>query len=517
MRTFALLALLFFPDTADWPDALVHVEGGQIKGTSSSSGQLRVFKGIPYAEAPVGRLRWKEPQPVIKWAGARRADAFGPRCMQARMSGMMVFRDSGTSEDCLYLNVWTPAKSAEEKLPVMLWIHGGLFQAGASSEAAHDGEALAAKEVVVVSINYRLGIFGFFAHPELRKESPHGSTGNYGLMDQVAALRWVSRNIKAFGGDPRRVTIFGESAGSMSVSALMASPLARELIAGAIGQSGAFFGPTFPLKPIREGEEQGERFAKSQSADLASLRALPAEQLLRASLSVQFSPIMDGYFLPQTPADVFAAGNQSQVPLLAGWNSDEMPWPVLLAKKKTTAESLKGLIRSKFGAEAAAVEQAYDATSDAEAEQAARDLSGDEFTGYSTWKWIELHARTKRTPVYRYLFTRVRPTKPGAKMGPTKLSDLGAFHGSEIEYVFGTFGAGDIFRWEPADYQLSELIQSYWTNFAKSGNPNGTGLPQWGAYGKVMHLDANAQARRDSRRARYEALDRFYSGQSSAR
>ena len=287
------------------------------------------FKGIPYAAVPVGPLRWKEPQPVVRWTGVRLADHFGPRCMQAPVYSDMIFRDSGNSEDCLHLNVWTPAKSNSDHLPVMVWIHGGGFQAGASSEPRQDGEVLAAKGVIVVSINYRMGIFGFMAHPDLTKESAHHASGNYGLLDQAQALRWVHHNIKAFGGDPAKVTIFGESAGSFSVSALMASPLSRELIAGAIGESGAFFGPTLEAKNLADSEALGAKFATAQTSDLAALRAMSADKLLAASKGTTFNPNIDGYFFPVSPAEIFASGKQSHVPLLAGWNSDEMPYMVL--------------------------------------------------------------------------------------------------------------------------------------------------------------------------------------------
>jgi para-nitrobenzyl esterase len=518
-RTAALSALLLSLNAADLSKGIVQVEGGLIEGDVSSKPGVRVFKGIPYAAPPVGDLRWKEPKPVVKWDGIRRADKFGPRCMQTPVSNVIAFRDAGNSEDCLHLNVWTPAQSASDMLPVMLWIHGGAFQMSASSEPRHDGAALASRGVILVSMNYRLGIFGFFSHPDLTKESAHHASGNYGLLDQWAALRWVRNNIKAFGGDPDRITIFGESAGSFSVSALMASPLSRDLIAGAIGESGAFFGPTFRTKSLASAEEQGAGFAASLSADLAALRTLPAEKLLaatRTKSAPEFNPIVDGYFLPVPPAETFAAGKQSRVPLLAGWNADEMPWPVLMAKQKMTPERLAAGLRDKFPSEAEALQAAYAASNDQEAIQAARELASDQFMGYSTWKWIDIHARTGGgKPVYRYLFTRVRPAKPGAMFGPIRMSELGAVHASEIEYVFGTLESGTDFLWQPEDHKLSELMQSYWTNFAKTGDPNGPALPKWGAYRNVMRLDAGARCAPETHRDRYEALDRFYSKQSA--
>src|ERR1700686_810967 len=254
IRVIAAVAVVLFGVESLGAQVQARTEAGVVAGTKSADGKVVVFKGMPFAAPPVGELRWKEPQPVAQWKGVRKATEFGARCMQARIFEDMVFRDSGPSEDCLYLNVWTPGISAKTKRPVMVWIYGGGFQAGAPSEPRQDGGHLAHKGVVMVSINYRLGIFGFFSHPGLTAESAHHASGNYGLMDQAAALEWVSKNIAAFGGDPHHVTIFGESAGSLAVSALMASPLSKELIHAAIGERGAFFGKTPSAKPLAESE-----------------------------------------------------------------------------------------------------------------------------------------------------------------------------------------------------------------------------------------------------------------------
>ena len=325
MRRFAFVIMLALPLAAA---DQVATDKGVVEGTASADSKARIFKGIPFAAPPVGALRWKAPQPVASWTGVRKAAEFGSRCMQGHIYNDMIFRDPGPSEDCLYLNVWTPAASAQEKLPVMVWIYGGGYSAGAASEPRQDGENLARKGVVVVSMNYRLGVFGFFVHPELAKESGHGSSGNYGLMDQVAALQWVQSNIAAFGGDPGNVTIFGESAGSFSVSAQMASPLAQGLFQRAIGESGAFFSATLDLKPLVKAEEDDAKFAEAVGAPtLEALRAKPADELLKVALrqggGVRFAPDIDGWFFPETAYAIYAAGKQSHVPLLAGWNADE--------------------------------------------------------------------------------------------------------------------------------------------------------------------------------------------------
>src|SRR3954463_1251886 len=286
----------------------VKVANGMLEGVNVSG--IRTFKGVPYAAPPVGNLRWREPQPVQNWTGVRKADHFGPRAMQLPLFGDMNFRSDGMSEDCLYLNVWTPSKSGNEHLPVMVYFYGGGFSAGDGSEPRYDGESMARRGIVAVTVNYRLGVFGFFAHPELTKESPHHASGNQGLLDQSAALQWVQKNIAAFGGDPKKITIAGESAGSYSVSAQMASPLSKTLIAGAIGESGALINPTLGPVPLEEAEQTGVKFATAAGAtSLAALRAIPAEQLLETTAKEgmpRFGTTVDGYFLPRRPAEIFA-------------------------------------------------------------------------------------------------------------------------------------------------------------------------------------------------------------------
>src|SRR5215471_21619322 len=342
----ALLAAAIQPSFAG---DRVKTANGALETTVSPKEGVRSFKGIPFAQPPVGDLRWREPEPLKNWKRVRKADEFGPRCMQRTSPGADYwFRSNGMSEDCLYLNVWTPAKSNQEKLPVLVYIFGGGFQNGDGSEPRYDGENMAKHGMVAVSINYRTNIFGFFVHPELTKESPHHAAGNYGLLDQVAALRWVQKNIAAFGGDPRRVTVAGESAGSISVSALMASPLSKGLMAGAIGESGAMTS-SLPPQPLADAEQNGVKFAAAAGADnLAALRAMSAEQIQEATTKAQgirFNTALDGYFLGKTVTAIFEAGEQAKIPLLAGSNTQEQPARSVLGEGEPTPETLAGAIR----------------------------------------------------------------------------------------------------------------------------------------------------------------------------
>ena len=497
----------------------VRTTGGDVQGAAIAAG-IRVFKGVPYAAA----ARWQAPQPVAAWQGVKDATAFGPACVQGKVFGDISF--DAKSEDCLSLNIWTPAR-AGERLPVMVWIHGGGFAAGGGSEPRHDGQAFARKGIVLVTINYRLGVFGFLAHPELTKESGRGASGNYGLLDQVAALRWVHDNIAAFGGDPGNVTIFGESAGSFSVSALVASPLAKGLVQKAIGESGAFFGAgPLPMRTLAAAEEDGVKFASAVGADsLAALRAKPADEILAAASkqgagSFRFSPILDGYFMPEEPSAIYAAGRQNKVALLAGWNADEIRSAVTMRPEKPTVASFTEDVRKRFGASADAILKVYPARDDAEALESAAALGSDSFIGYGTWKWIETHLQTAGTPVYRYSFDRKIPVEPDAKvMGrPVTSADVGARHAGEIEYVFGSLALSlPKVPWEEADRKLSDQMTSYWANFARSGDPNGPGLPVWPRYEaatrRVQHLDVTIKDAEDVLRPRYEALDAFASSQ----
>ena len=439
----------------------VKLDTGSISGTAGSNAEVRVYKGIPYAAPPVGDLRWKSPKPAGKWAGVKKADAFGATCMQSPYPEGSPYHEAAepTSEDCLYLNVWTAAKSAKEKRPVMVWIHGGALTRGSGSTPAYDGEKLAEKGVVLVTINYRLGIFGYFAHPELTQESDRNASGNYGFLDQVAALEWVQRNIAAFGGDPKRVTIFGESAGSWSVNVLVASPLTKGLFARAIGESGAQFGR---VTPLAQAEAAGVAIAKrAKATSIAELRAKPAEDLMK--LGGGASAVVDGYFLPQDVKSIYAAGKQNDVPLLIGSNADE---GTAFTAPTVEADRFRNTAKSRFGDAADAYLKIYPASSDDEAHKSSARAMRDQTFGWEMRTWARMQNETGKSKVYVYYFSKVPPGEFGQK--------LGAYHASEIRYVFETLPGGT-----DTDRKLSDEMSSYWVNFAFSGDPNGKNLPQW--------------------------------------
>lgn len=507
----------------------VTTANGVLEGTGPQSSGVRIFRGIPFAQPPVGDLRWKPPQPPANWSGVRQASQFSPSCMQHAIFGDMNFRANGKSEDCLYLNVWTPARSANEKLPVLVYFYGGGFVAGDGSEPRYDGESMAAKGIVSVTMNYRLGVFGLLAHPELTQESPHHASGNYGLMDQAAALEWVRRNITAFGGDPRRVTIAGESAGSFAVSALMASPMAKDLIHGAIGESGSILARSPAAMTLAEGEQEGVKFANTVGAkSLAELRAMSTTQIYDAM--GKFSPgrmalIVDGYFMPEAPSDIYAAGRQARVPLLVGWNSEEMNGRAVLGRDEPTLEKYEATMRKLYGEHAAGMLKLYPATTQDQVMDAATALASDRFIGYSTWKWSDLHRKTSGQPVYRYLYARARPpmtpamgdAAPGLAGGVIKGAQAappahGAVHSAEIEYALGNLASNKVYAWTPDDYKVSRLMQDYFANFIQTGDPNGPGLPSWPADTakapvQVMRIDVTSRAEPETHADRYAFLD----------
>jgi para-nitrobenzyl esterase len=526
------LAIIPSPEAAQ-NDA--RTESGTVSGMLNSEGTVRVFKGIPFAAPPVGDLRWKPPRPPLPWHGTRPADKFGPACMQTDVYGDIHFRDVQPSEDCLNLTIWLPAHFTQAKLPVIVWFYGGGFLAGGNSETRYDGENLAKKGVIIVSPNYRLGVFGFLSHPELTRESELHASGNYGLLDQVAALHWVLRNIAEFGGDPRNITIAGESAGSLSVSALMASPLSKDLFQRAIGESGAFFpsqpGGSLHLKPLAETEQVGVKFAASMGAtSLAQLRAMPANDLLQAAAKMNrgfvFKPNIDGYFLTTDLRPIYEKGAQSHVPLLAGWNANELDISVRLAPEEPTAKSFTEQAQARFAGDASEFLKLYPAATDREALLSAEALASDDFISFSTWKWMDMQTKTGDAPVYQYRFDQNPAVKPGAMIGPVPASEGGARHACEIQYVFETLKFEEGVPWTPADFKVSEEMASYWTNFAKTGNPNGDDLPTWPSYKsqdgyQVMHLTGEGQgshAAEDAlQRTRYEFLDAHSEFQFSAR
>ncbi len=486
----------------------VKIKSGTVEG--KKIGTVRAFLGIPYAAPPVGDLRWKAPAPVAKWSGVRKATDFGAYCLQGDVFGDMNFRGATGSEDCLFLNVWAPAGSSKGKLPVMVWIYGGGFVAGSTSEGRQDGTHLAEQGVIVVSMNYRLGVFGFLVHPELAKESGRDSAGNYGLLDQLAALRWVHDNIAEFGGDAGNVTIFGESAGSFSVSAQMASPLAKGLFQKAIGESGAAFsrsGLSFDTRAVREEKDTKAVSEKLGVSKLAELRAVPAEKLLQTfgkpgPDAFTFGPDIDGYFLPESVPAIFAAGKQNDVPLLAGWNHDEGSFEVAFSPQKPTAESMKANAQKDFGDKADEFLRLYPIDTDEHMQRSALDFASDSFISLSTWDWMESQSKTGKQVIYRYRFDLAPPASD------PKAPKLGAYHSAEIEYVFGQLDTKAGIPWRPEDRQLSELMQKYWINFARGGDPNGPGLPKWPKYSssdgfQVMFLDTQPAAHKDEQRDRY--------------
>ncbi len=509
------------------------VENGVIEGLYETKSGLQMYFGVPFAKPPVGNLRWKAPQPVDNWTGVRGTKDFGPRPVQAIVFGDMNSRSDGLSEDCLYLNVWTPAKRSTTGLPVLVYFFGGGFVAGDASEPRYDGASMAKKGIVVVTVNYRLGIFGFFAHPELSKEASYKGSGNYGLLDQQAGLKWVQKNIAALGGDPKKVTIAGESAGSIAVSAQMASPLSRELIAGAIGESGAGINPTLSPVPLAEAEKTGLEFAtKAGYPSLAQLRTLSTRDLYEIyaeSKGLRFPTVVDGYFYPKTIPEIFKAKEQAQVPLLLGWNSTEIPGMAFMQGLPYTEENYVKKVKEMYPTDHAEVLKLYPHSSPKEIEWSATMLASDRFIAYSTWKWFDLHRKNSSKPVYRYLYSKLRPPlvdkglTPGLAGGTVRGEQsaprpepLGAPHACEIEYCMGNLDLVTDYAWTADDYTVSETMLSYFANFIKTGNPNGDKLPEWpqaeaqDATPPVMIIDTQSKAVDSKDDARYLFLDKAY-------
>lgn len=453
----------------------VKVEGGLVEGVAGEAAGITVFKGIPFAAPPVGELRWRAPQPAAAWAGVWKADRFGNDCVQ-RKSGAFgpwsaeyiskAGMEGGSSEDCLYLNVWTPAKTGRERLPVFVWIHGGGFNSGSGGVPVYDGEGLASKGLVMVTINYRVGALGFLAHPELTKESGRGASGNYALMDMVAALEWVKKNIGVFGGDAGNVTIAGQSAGAFAVNYLTASPLAKGLFHRAIGESGgAFMGG----RTLKEAEAAGVKFAEAQkAATLKELRAIPAEKFAAGGMGM--GAVIDGYVVPRNVREIFEAGEQNDVPTLVGWNLDDG----VSFGQPPTGEAFKARAATQYGEMAAEFLKAFPAETNEQAAASERAVGRAQIFAWQGRTWARLQAKTGKGKVYVYEFDKVAP-------GNAEQRKFGAFHSGEIAYALNTLGKWER-PWEAADRKLAEVMSTYWANFAKTGDPNGKGVPKWPAY-----------------------------------
>ena len=501
---------------------------------------VKKFLGVPFAQAPVGELRWKAPQPVQAWEGVRSAKQFGDDPMQPNIFGDMSFRGSGRSEDCLYLNIWTTAATTADALPVLIYFNGGGLMAGSGSEPRYDGSSISKEGVICVTANYREGVFGFFAHPDLTASSEYKGSGNYGFLDQVAAIKWVKENISAFGGNPDKITIVGESAGSFSVSLLMCSPLSKDLIAGAMLSSGAEVLPFQPASQADADAAGAELLKQAGISSLADAMALNADSLQKLLPPRGMSSVvLDGYFMKESADDVFEKGQQAQVPLLAGWNSLEGTPLQTLRDKAPTLENYKNAMKAQFGDMTDEIFKAYGLETDEDVlSQKGLDLASDLFTGFPTWKACDYHAKSG-LPVYRYHYMHPRPqvsAKMGDKVGALaggvreKTKDEkkaeaqqpaiapGAVHSADIEYAMGTLSTNEYYDWNDDDYAISKLFLTYYANFCKTGNPNGKGLPQWTAITKdnldaapVMKIDVESkEVASPEKENAYRTLEKFY-------
>ena len=468
------IAITTVPLTSMASSTTAKVEQGLLQGTKEAG--LTVYRGVPFAAPPVGDLRWRAPQPAARWEGVRPADKFAPQCVQGSFGPGPA---PAMSEDCLYLNVWTPAKSASAKVPVLVWIYGGGFAGGATSIPTYSGEALANKGVVLVSIAYRVGSLGFLAHPELSAESPQHVSGNYGLLDMIAALQWIKKNIAAFGGDPNKVTIFGESAGGIAVSMLCASPLAKGLIEGAVSESGGSFGPPRPagqpgenMRRLATAEKDGQDFAVNAGAvSLAELRKLPAEKIVAATRGMAW-PNIDGWVIPNDQYTIYDAKQFNDIPVLIGYNSDE---GASFSRDRTPEDYIDGT-RKRYGSFADSLLKAYP-TGEKSVPKTARDLARDAAFGWHTWIWARLQSERGSSKVFYYYFDQ-HPDYPA----DSPKAGFGSPHGMEVEYVFEHVTGGAAGKPSATDLTISDAMATYWTNFAKYGDPNGKGMPKWPAF-----------------------------------
>ena len=516
----------------------VNTQYGILEGFEEDG--VKKFLGVPFAQAPVGELRWKAPQTLQPWEGVREAKAFGADPMQLDIFGDMAFRGAGRSEDCLYLNIWTTAATTADNLPVLIYFNGGGLMAGSGSEPRYDGSAMAKQGVIGVTANYREGVFGYFAHPELTAASDYKGSGNYGFLDQVAAIKWVKENIAAFGGDPNRITIVGESAGSFSVSLLMCSPLSKDLIAGAMLSSGAEVMPNKPAT-LAEAEAAGIDALKGAGiASLADAMALSADSLQKVLPPRGMSRVViDGYFMKESADNVFEKNEQAQVPLLAGWNSLEGHPAQALQGQAPTLANFKNAMKAQFGDMTDEILTAYGITADEDVlSQKGLDLASDLFVGFPTWKVCDYHAKSG-LPVYRYHYMHPRPQvsakmgdKTGALAGGVREKTEeekkaaatqpaiapGAVHSADIEYAMGTLDTNEYYDWQQEDYDISKLFLTYYANFCKTGNPNGEGLPEWTVITKdnldnapVMKIDVESkEVASPERENAFRTLEKFY-------
>ncbi|KXI29718.1 carboxylesterase/lipase family protein [Paraglaciecola hydrolytica] len=465
--------------------SLVTVQQGMLKGYVLPHNQVVTFKGVPYASAPINDKRWQPPQAAEPWKGVKIADDFGHKCMQNSMFSDMQFRASGMSEDCLFLNIWAPLEREQTPLPVLVYFYGGGFVAGDGSEKRYDGASMASKGIITVTVNYRLSIFGFLAHPELSAQSQYKGSGNYGLLDQQAALLWVAQNIEAFGGDPKKITIAGESAGSMSVSAQMFALDSIPYIAGAIAESGSILSR---VNSLEDAEQQGVQVAQTLnedgSASIEALREIPAELLLKQATEaglVWFRPTIDGKILSKAPDVLIAEKKFADVPLMAGVNSQEGSYQQLLGDSEATVENYLLALQKLYPEDYVKVAELYPASTTEQVKLAAQALMSDRFISASTWNFAQSVAANANAQTYYYLYDHVRPAiKVEFNQGKEQPnSDLGAVHSAEIEYALGNLPLNDAFEWAEADHQVSAIVQGYFVNFIKTGNPNGEMLVEW--------------------------------------
>jgi para-nitrobenzyl esterase len=486
---------------------VVNTKEGIVKGIKNSGGDVIIFKGVPYAAPPVGENRWREPQPHKSWTDTLVCDTWPASAMQGKPVPFNMWTEEfiappePLSEDCLYLNIWKPSNAGSEKLPVLVWIHGGGFVSGAGSCAVYDGEDLAKQGIIYISINYRLGIFGFFSHPSLSAESPNHTSGNYAFLDQLASLKWVKDNIAAFGGDPTKVTIAGQSAGSIAVNALVASPLGKDLFVGAIAHSGGMFNNRFS-KSLVDAEKIGEEVVtKLNLENIEQLRQAPADSLLKIVGKFpygSFGPTIDGYVLPDQVKNIVHAKKQNQVPMISGWVTGDGG---LLAGASPTAESFKASLQQQFGDKSTELLTLFPANNDEEAKASQMKLGLMNFAAYPSYAW----AMNNDKPTWVYEFSHVPTDKPD-------FPNYGAFHTSDVPYALHTLKLWNR-PWQERDYTMETVMSSYWLNFVKTGNPNGNGLPEWKNYSKeegvVIELNEGATSKRGLFKSEFEVMDKL--------